>query len=446
MRPSRPAANVAAPLSFIAVLLFAVSPALPRHAVLGAGVADRQGVRVSFIRPGSAAERAGLKAGDSIDSIGTTEVHNAAEFVRIVKEEPAGKPIEFHIRRGENAITLPIVLDPAPDEDDPLVDTHYEAVTVDGTLRRTLLTVPKKAAGRRPAVLIIGGIGCYSIDVATDPQDAYLRLTHDLGRAGFVAMRLEKSGIGDSQGPPCMTIDLVHEMESYEAALRALRDDPHVDSGSVYLFGHSIGTLIAPHIAARVPVSGVIIAEGVGRNWVEYELWNLRRQLVLDGQPPAKVDATLSVKEICMHRLLVEKQAEDEIERTQPECKEHNQYPAPAAYMQQAAALNIAEPWTNFSLPLLAIYGSGDFVTAEADHRRIVDIVNANHRGAATLKIIDGMDHHLDVAGTQQQAWELRVKQQKSGPYDEELSAAVVAWLRERVSGPRVAAPGGSPD
>src|SRR5215469_4019085 len=84
-----------------------------------------------------------------------------------------------------------------------LVETLYQSIEIDGTLRRTLLTFPKNVQGRRPAVLVLGGIGCFSVDSAADPQDSYMRLAHDLGRRGFVVMRLEKSGVGDSQGPPC---------------------------------------------------------------------------------------------------------------------------------------------------------------------------------------------------------------------------------------------------
>ena len=100
----------------------------------------------------------------------------------------------------------------------------------------------------------------------------------------------------------------------------------------------------------------------------------------------------------------------------------------PAMYLA-LAALNVAEPWTKLSLPLLVVYGTADFVTAEEDHRRIVDMVNAAHPGNATLKLIAGMNHRLQVSGTQQEDFD-RGKKGGSGPYDERFSAA----LRESVS------------
>jgi alpha-beta hydrolase superfamily lysophospholipase len=259
-----------------------------------------------------------------------------------------------------------------------------------------------------------------------------MRLTHDLARRGVVGMRLEKSGVGDSQGPACASVDFVDEMNSYVAALNALKVDPRVDQSHIYLFAHSIGTVMAPRIANENAIAGVIIAEGVGRNWFEYELWNLRRQLKLGGETEDTIDIKLAEKEICMHRLLIEKAAESDIEKTNPACREHNLYPAPAVYLQQVAALNIVEPWIRFPKTLLAIYGTADFVTVEADQQRIVDIVNATHPHSATLKVIYGMDHHLEVGRTQQQDYDLRVVRHGSGPYDEGLSKVVLNWLCAR--------------
>lgn len=408
------------------------APSLPRHATLGASVGPADGghVKILSVLPGTPAAKAGLRAGDVVDAIGDRQVADAAGFVAAVKAGPAGRPIAFALRRDGAPLTLPVTLAAAPDEQDPQVATLYEAVAVDGSLRRTLVTMPRGGGGRRPALLIVGGIGCYSVDTA-DPDDSYRRIAHDLGRRGIVVMRLEKSGVGDSQGPPCPTVDLDAEMKSYAAALDALGHHAGVDPARLYIFGHSIGTLIAPRLALKRKVAGLIVAEGVGRNWIEYELANLRRQLVLDRIPPAETDESMRLKELCMHRLLVERQDETAIEAAEPGCKEMNAYPAPAAYMREAAALNIVEPWTKLSLPLLVIYGTADFVTEEADHRRIADIVNAAHPGLATLKLIDGMDHLLKVGGTEQEDFD-RGKKGGKGAYDPALSAALADWLCAR--------------
>jgi hypothetical protein len=112
-----------------------------------------------------------LHVEDVIVSIGGTPVHTLTEYVASVKAAPSDGPVLFQITRGDATLSLPVVLDAAPNETDAMVDTLYQTVVVDSSLRRTLLTVPRGVQGQRPAVLILGGIGCYSIDNATDPQD-----------------------------------------------------------------------------------------------------------------------------------------------------------------------------------------------------------------------------------------------------------------------------------
>jgi hypothetical protein len=99
------------------------------------------------------------------------------------------------------------------------------------------------------------------------------------------------------------------------------------------------------------------------------------------------------------------------------------------------AALNITEAWAKLAVPVLIIYGTADFVTTEADHRRLYAIVSTAHPGNATLRLIDGMDHYLAPAPTQQASFD-RVTKGGLGTYDKRFSATIVEWLcaRERCS------------
>ncbi len=403
---------------------------LARHGVFGAAVVEKAaGVTVMRVIPGSAAAAANVKPGDVIKGIGGVDTPTVASFLAAVHTFHAGQTVAVAILRNGSPLQMSATLGRPAAENDPDVTTLYQAIEVDGSLRRTLVTVPKNATSRLPAVLLIGGIGCYSVDAATDPNDAYMRVTHDLSRARFVTMRLEKSGVGDSQGPPCSSVDFLTEERSYGAALTALRNDPHVDPNRVYLLGHSIGSVIAPRLASTQRVAGVIVAEAVGRDWLEYETRNARRQLELTGASPADVDAKVVEKQECMYRLLVQKEPEAAIERTMPACKEPNSvYPVDAAYVQQVAALNIIQPWTRLNVPALVIYGKSDFVTEEADHARIVQVVNAAHPQNATLVSIDGMDHMLFRAPTPKAAMEA-FQNGAAREYDTDFSRAIIAWL-----------------
>ena len=71
-------------------------------------------------------------------------------------------------------------------------------------------------------------------------------LVHAIGSQGFVTMRVEKSGVGDSQGPPCDSIGFEEELAGYQAGLKFLRAHPSVDTQRVFLIGISLGGLFAP--------------------------------------------------------------------------------------------------------------------------------------------------------------------------------------------------------
>jgi len=406
-------------------------PPLRRHALFGALLAEKGG-KLTVARPvnGGAAASAGIMPGDVLESLGGTPTPTVAAFLSAVHALRAGDRVAVVIQRNGAAKSVYVTMTAPLDESDPDVTTTYGSLEVDGSQRRTLVTAPKNPSGRLPAMLILGGIGCFSIDVATNPQDAYLRLAHDVAKAGFVTMRVEKSGVGDSQGPPCTAVDFESEERAYAAAIEALQNDPHVDPSRIVLFGHSIGTVEAPRLARRYRVAGIIVSEAVGRDWPEYEVRNLRRQLELSGEAPADVDAALLGKQECLVRLLVEREPEDLIEQSEPDCKIHNGvYPVSVSYMRQVVRQPIVDAWTNLDIPALVIWGSSDFVTELSDHQRIFDILNARHLGSATFREIEGMDHLLFTAPEPKAAMQA-FSSGAPRTYAQQLSVEVVAWLQ----------------
>jgi hypothetical protein len=53
---------------------------------------------------------------------------------------------------------------------------------------------------------------------------------------------------------------------------------------------------------------------------------------------------------------------------------------------------------------------------------------------SAEVKLIQGMDHHLEIMGTSERAYEQRVIQHKGGPYAEDLSIQITKWLCAQAS------------
>src|SRR5215468_7335177 len=71
-------------------------------------------------------------------------------------------------------------------------DALYRPVDVDGAKYQTIITKPR-GSGRHPAVLLIGGLGCYSLDQLKS-DEAYAQLLYGLTHKGYVTIRVEKNG------------------------------------------------------------------------------------------------------------------------------------------------------------------------------------------------------------------------------------------------------------
>ena len=376
---------------------------LPRRTYLGASLAPVpdslrvSGARVLAVLPGTPAERSGVHAGDVITEVGGRAVADVSAVLAALRPLRAGETERLTVWRDGASRAVAFTAAERPRETPPDLDVRYATVATPGGRRRVLVTRPRDAV-RHPAVLVVGGVGCYSIDVSSG-ESAYRDLSYHLARRGFVVFRVEKSGVGDSVGAPCATVDFENELSGYAAALDAMRRDPAIDPARIFLFGHSIGGIAAPTIVgrdtARVPVRGIALLSVVGIAWYEYELPNLRRQLRMQHLPPDSIERDMRLKTTCMFHLLLEREARTALLARQPECAPHIAYPASDAYMQQVAAVDQAALWKPVAVPTLVMYGTSDFITDRDEHVELVERIDALHPGMGTFAEVPELDHYL---------------------------------------------------
>jgi membrane-associated protease RseP (regulator of RpoE activity) len=85
---------------------------------LGVGLEDLEGAargaRVETVRPGSAAEKAGLEDGDIIVRFDAVDVRSSRQLARIVRETPAGREVQIEVKRNGATRTLTATLDKGP--------------------------------------------------------------------------------------------------------------------------------------------------------------------------------------------------------------------------------------------------------------------------------------------------------------------------------------------
>ena len=72
------------------------------------GVPEGRGVLVTFVRAGSPAERAGLRAGDVIIAVDDTDVRNVREFTRVLMRKEGEVSLTIVRNKERQKITVPL--------------------------------------------------------------------------------------------------------------------------------------------------------------------------------------------------------------------------------------------------------------------------------------------------------------------------------------------------
>ena len=440
-----------------------------RRGAIGIGLQLQGGQAVvSAVRPDGAAAKAGLAAGDRLIKVGGTAIEAgaqaSAQATEALRTAPAGVSVLVEISRGGLEQTLTLVPDTLADEDLAAAAstvTYGDVIVPEGYRLRTILTRPSAsappAAGTdsastlRPAFLFVQGIYCASLDRPTQPDAVDTRLVHAMAKAGFITMRVDKPGLGDSQGPPCGDINFQTELDGYIAAARALVQTPDVDPDRIYMFGHSMGGVMAPYIVADVPMRGAAVYGTQARTWLEYSLENVRRQMELSGAPAAEVSAAVLEQSRMLAPLLIDKLTLGQVWVKHPELKPTGEQAIAAmlepermasrhvSFYHQLQDRNLADAWATVGKEsrthVLGIYGEYDWVTAQLDHEQIAAIVNANHPKDAlvlsqprgTWTVMPKHDHafttHANLDGSREAMGR--------GTWTGELPETVLGWIAQ---------------
>lgn len=200
---------------FLAVLLLAAtlgfSQPLPRKAVFGAqllaptaeqrtaaGIKEGEGVALGNIIANLSAAQAGLQTGDILISVDGTAVATPQDVVRAFRLKNGGETTKLVYVRAGKREEKTITMVERPKQKPDGFDVIYDQVESLGKRIRVIITKPQ-TSGKHAAVMLIGGIGAYSVD-GDFPGVAYGNIMGPIAKAGYVTVRIDKPGLGDSEG------------------------------------------------------------------------------------------------------------------------------------------------------------------------------------------------------------------------------------------------------
>lgn len=413
--------------------------ALPRSQAEKLGLAAGEGLIANAPTPGLTAEKLGVQAGDVVLRMNGAPVA-VATIGAAVRALSAGAELSFEISRKGQPLTLKgALLEKPRDPGNANYEVVYSHITHNGQRMRTILTKPRKP-GKHPGFMFIQGFSPVSYDyvLSTSKGDVSTidgPLLHSFANSGFVTIRVEKPGVGDSEGGPFAELDYQGEIGIYRETLAQLKRTPEVDVENVFIFGHSMGGSFGPMIAVDDPVKGIAVYGTAARTWFEYLLDTIRYQGLVGGASFEAADDSARHGARVMAQVMLEKRSPAEVKSALPELAPLVDGFFPNGlfndktldFWRQLNEVNFASYWSRLDCHVLAVKGASDFVVYEVDHKLIADIVNRRHPGRGKFVIAPNCDHLLHAFETEPDS----MRNFQRGVYSASLEKILLDWTAD---------------
>ena len=281
-------------------------------------------------------------------------------------------------------------------------ETIYDDVLSNGHRIRTFVTKPN-APGKRPVFFWIQGITASTVEAPLTGPSGTSKILKAMSDDGWVTLRVEKPGVGDSEGGPALDVGFDEELDIYRQALKALSKYDFVDRDRVFVFGHSMGGCHAPIVTSELPVKGIISYGTVSDSWLEWQIKAERIQSPLGGATRATVDRDVRKTIALYHYIYNEKKSIAWIKENHPELREAADQASPDGkmmstrsirYMQEVNDKNFCDYWAKLGKTrVLALFGESDFISLQSCQEQVALAVNAANPGMAQYRVVPQIDH-----------------------------------------------------
>lgn len=387
---------------------FASADPLPRRGTLGLPLrAVPEEIRTKLkLRPQDAlqvtADANGLKSNELIVAVDGKRFKTFGEYNNLLRKFTDKDKAKLTILRDGKEVAVEIAVLPKPADNTDSYETIYDHVVSNGHRIRVFITKPK-SQGKHPVFFWMQGINATTIDFPLSTKNAIAPLIKEFAESGYVTIRVEKPGVGDSEGGPANLVGYNEELDIYRQTLKVLDRYDYMDRQNVYVFGHSMGGCHAPLVCSEIPVKGIISYGTVSNSWLEWEVRAPRIQGPLGGQSLAEVDQDVRLVTAFYHFLFNERRTVAWIKKNRPELKATCDAQSPdglmlgdrtVKYMQEVNDKNFAAAWAKLGATrVLALFGENDWISLKEDQAQVADIVNRANPGKAEFVIVPGSDH-----------------------------------------------------
>lgn len=219
------------------------------------------------------------------------------------------------------------------------------------------LTMPS-GSGPFPVVLLLAGSGPNDRDETIGSNKPFLDIATGLAEHGIATLRYDKRTRVFGAGSRVITVD-DEVTDDAVAALQLLAKQPAIDATRVFVLGHSLGGLMAPRIAERVPgVAGVILFAAPVTFDLDTVLRQIRYITTVQHVPPEQSQQLTA-------QIVTARDAIAKADPAHPPAGEY--FHAPASYWLSFRGYDPVAVAKNLRRPLLILQGGRDYQVTPKD-------------------------------------------------------------------------------
>lgn len=284
------------------------------------------------------------------------------------------------------------------------------------------LTMPGKtsanAGERRPAVVFVASPDGVDRDSIATGVPAFGQLAGALADAGFVTLRYDRRGVGQSGGRS-ESAGLADYSEDVRTITKWLADRTDVDPKRIALIGHDTGAWVAllaaahdKRVAATVSLAAPALKGG------DFVLEQQQLQLDRMRAPAADREAKIALQRRIDAAVLTGKGWEG----IAPELRRRADTP----WFQSVLAFDPGKVARELDQPLLIVHGEVDREVPVAHAEQLASAARKGNRDPVTVNVLPGVNHRLQAAKT----GDLAEYATLSGNVSPDVIARVVGWLQ----------------
>lgn len=321
----------------------------------------------------------------------------------------AGPPVDAEVWADENGrllrVTVPAQTLDVMRDDIAAVSTRRVAasrpndeqirITANGfSLAGTVSKPAATSAGLRlPAVVLVGGSGPTDRDETAFGIPIFGQISNTLADAGFLVLRYDKRGVGQSGGRP-ESVTLADYAEDLRAALKYLDDRKDVDEKRIAVLGHSEGGAVAMLAASKDSrAKALVLVSTIGVTGAELNMAQVTHAMARSTRPETEKQQTLDLQ----RRIQTAVTTGQGWENIPPQIRKQADVP----WFQSFLTYDPAKPMEDVHQPMLIVQGELDTQVAPANADRLEQLAKARKRPSPVEIVkVPGVNHLLVPART----------------------------------------------